>query len=52
MKLGLVILLLIVAAAAFVAAAFLGAVPAAARLNNVGLAFGTAAVGVWIAGPG
>lgn len=36
--------MLVLAAAAFVAAAFLGAVPAAARLNNVGLAFLAAAL--------
>lgn len=51
MKLLFVVVLLIVACGAFVAAAFLGAVPAAARLNNVGLACATAAVGVQITVP-
>lgn len=43
MKLFLVIVLLGVAAALFVAAAVLGAIPAAARLSNAGLACGAAA---------
>lgn len=43
MKTPFVLLLLVVALGAFVAAAFLGAVPAAARLNNVGLACVTGA---------
>lgn len=47
----LVLFLLIVACGAFVAAAFLGAVPAAARLNNVGLAVATTAVAVSIGAP-
>lgn len=38
------IVLLLVAVGAFVAAAFLGATPAAARLTNVGLAFTSAAL--------
>jgi hypothetical protein len=45
--LGLV--LLIIAIGAFVAAAFLGATPAAARLTNVGLALATGAVALEVA---
>jgi len=49
MKIVLVLVLLVAAVACFGAAAILGAVPAAARLNNIGLALATAAVVVDVA---
>lgn len=42
------LILFLVAVAAFIAAAFLGATPPAARLNSVGAAFATAGLAIAI----
>lgn len=52
MKVFVVLIMLAAAAVCFGSAAVLGAVPAAARLNNIGLGFLTVAGAAWVAIPG